>query len=544
MNDIMSNSQEYLGESSNIIGSTQNSNLEDELTPFFCSPTMKKMLEVMVIRTFNHVLKPTLEKSIRNVVKHELELAEKKFLFAKGNSEKDIQAPKPRNLKLKFLTKVSVPVLTGVAIKGEGGNTIQVALIDGNTGEIVDSGPEASAKVEIVVLKGEFGGDNEGNWTAEEFCSNVVREREGKMSLLAETVNVRLYKGIGSIDKIRFTHSSIYMRTRMFRLGARIADTFNSIRVKEARTESFTVKDGRQLYNEKHDPPSLSDGVQRLKNIGRGSKYRLRDENVNTVEDFLILLLKDRERLKCVLNLKPKMLEETIRHAQRCIINEQIYSYIDFEENEGVVFNIVGEVQGLILGLQYLPMHLLSESDKDNAQRLLVSACEHWDHVVPVDNEMSVVQYLSQILPTKNPPNSSRQEVPSTSNNVENFRISDGHCSTSIIPARDCSTSIIPARDASAIGLNDCGSTSISNMEFSNSPIYSPSVQDWIDQCNYRFEDLVFGFDAHQPHDASASKVNVHNRWKMLLTIFRQSSMRRRAAALMDIQPTKKQKVC
>ncbi|KAK4362391.1 hypothetical protein RND71_017632 [Anisodus tanguticus] len=360
------------------------------------------MLEVMVIQTFNRCLMPTLETSIRNVVKHELELVEKMFLFAKGNPEKDIQAPKPRSLKLKFLTKVSVPVLTGVEIKGEGGNSIEVALVDDNTGAIVDSGPEASAKVEIVVLRGEFGDDDGGNWTAEEFCSNVVREREGKKSLLAETGHVRLNKGIGFIDKIRFTHSSIYMRRGMFRLGARIVDSFNSIQVKEARTESFTVKDGRQLYKDKHDPPSLSDGVHRLKNIGRGSKYRLEVENVNTVEDFLIMLLKDRERLKCA-----------------------------------------------------------------NAQRLLVSACEHWNHVVPVDNETSLVQYLSQILLAKNPSNSPNRELPSTSNGFENF----------------------------------------SNLEFSNSPIYSPSIQDWIDQCNYRLEDLVFGFDAHQPHDASASKL-------------------------------------
>lgn len=161
--------------------------------------------------------------------------------------EKDIQPPKPRSLKLKFLTNVSDPVLTGVEIKGEGGNAIELALVDDNTGEIVESGPEASAKVEIVVLRGEFGDDNGGNWTVEEFCGNIVREREGQKSLLAETVHVRLNKGIGSIDKIKFTHSSIYMKMGMFRLGARIVDTFNNIQVKEARTESFTVKDGRQL---------------------------------------------------------------------------------------------------------------------------------------------------------------------------------------------------------------------------------------------------------------------------------------------------------
>lgn len=58
------------------------------------------------------------------------------------------------------------------------------------------------------------------------------------------------------------------------------------------------------------------------------------------------------------------MLDETINQARRCIINERIFSYIDLQEKEGVVFNIVGEVKGLILGVQYLPMHLLSESDK------------------------------------------------------------------------------------------------------------------------------------------------------------------------------------
>lgn len=293
MNDIMSNSQE-LG--------TQNSNSEDELLPFFSSPTMKKLLEVMVIQTFDRILKPKLENLIRNVVKHELELAEKKFLTAKGNTEKGIHAPKPRSLKLKFLTKVSDPVLTGVEIKGGGGKYIEVALVDDNTGEIVESGPEASAKVEVVVLKGEFGDDDGGNWTAEEFCRNIVSEREGNKSLLAETVHVRLDKGVGSIDKVRFTHSSIYMRTGMFRIGARIGDTFNNVQVKEARTESFTVKDGRQQYYEKHDPPSLSDGVHRLINVGRGSKKNLRIENVNTVEDFLILLLKDHDRLRCVIS--------------------------------------------------------------------------------------------------------------------------------------------------------------------------------------------------------------------------------------------------
>jgi len=148
------------------------------------------------------------------------------------------------------------------------------------------------------------------------------------------------------------------------------------------------------------------------------------------------------------------------------------------------------------------------------------------------------MQSPSQILPTTNPLNSPSREVPSTSNGIENFRTSDGHCSTSF---QHNVSSVIPARIASEISQNDPDYASISNMEFSNSPIYSPSFQHfWIDPCN--LEDLIL-LNAHQPYDASTSKVNVHNRWKMLLKIFRQSSMRRRAAALTDIQPLKKHRV-
>ena len=55
-----------------------------------------------------------------------------------------------------------------------------MALIDSFTDEVVQYNPESSAKVEIVVLEGDFDGD-EGN--------NIVREREGKKSLLTGDVS-------------------------------------------------------------------------------------------------------------------------------------------------------------------------------------------------------------------------------------------------------------------------------------------------------------------------------------------------------------------
>lgn len=147
--------------------------------------------------------------------------------------------------------------------------------------------------------------------------------------------------------------------------------------------------------------------------------------------------------------------------------------------------------------------------------------------MVPVDDETSLVQYLSQI--SLNPLNSPSREVPSTNNAVENLRISDGHCHT--------------YRVASAVSLNGCGSTSISNLEFPNSPIYSPSFQDiLINDFNFGCEDFVFESDAHQPHDSSASMVKAQRRWRLLFGVLILLCARRRAAAL-DIQVLKKRKI-
>ena len=74
-----------------------------------------------------------------------------------------------RSLQLKFVNNLSLPVFTGARIEGEDCSNIQVALIDAITGQTVISGPESLAKVEIVVLEGDFDGDENDNWIVEEF---------------------------------------------------------------------------------------------------------------------------------------------------------------------------------------------------------------------------------------------------------------------------------------------------------------------------------------------------------------------------------------
>lgn len=122
---------------------------------------------------------------------------------------------------------------------------LQVALVDCFTGQIVKSGPESSAKVEIVVLEGDFDSEEGDNWTVEEFKNNIVREREGKKPLLTGDPVLNLKDGEGSAGDISFTDNSSWTRSRRFRLGARLVDNFDGTRVKEAKTESFIVRDHR-----------------------------------------------------------------------------------------------------------------------------------------------------------------------------------------------------------------------------------------------------------------------------------------------------------
>ncbi|RRT61889.1 hypothetical protein B296_00016244 [Ensete ventricosum] len=145
-----------------------------------------------------------------------------------------------------FNNKLSLPIFTGSRIEGEDTSAIFVALVDALTGQVVTTGPESSLKVEIVVLEGDFEFGEDGNWTFDEFKNNIVREREGKRTLLTGDVFIDLNEGIGILGELSFTDNSSWTRSRKFRLGARVPDGHcNGIRVREAKTEPFMVKDHR-----------------------------------------------------------------------------------------------------------------------------------------------------------------------------------------------------------------------------------------------------------------------------------------------------------
>ncbi|XP_027125449.1 calmodulin-binding protein 60 A-like [Coffea arabica] len=283
-----------------------------------------------------------------------LEVAVEKLLVScRSNIEKTIQDTKQRCMKLKFNSNISVPFLTGEQIKGEGGNNLQLSLIDNCTGAIVDFGREASAQVEIVALEGDLDDDDEGDaWTAEEFQSKIARDREGKRSVLAGKLQLKLNKGTVSLSDVKFRSSQRY-NGGIFKLGACVVDTFDGGQVIEAKTKSFQVNDYRKKYNQKHHPPSASDEVWRLENIGKGGPIhdRLKGANVNHVKDFQTRLSEDPEELKCLVGLPAKKWEATVNHAQACIPDNMVgqvpppayacnVSVASGDEDEGVSFDV------------------------------------------------------------------------------------------------------------------------------------------------------------------------------------------------------------
>ncbi|GFZ12056.1 calmodulin binding protein-like protein [Actinidia rufa] len=324
-------------------------------------------------------------------------------VFVLRNCGKEMHSSESRSLQLQFLPKISLPVFTGTRIEGEDCNSLKVALVDVLTGEVVYSGPESLAKVEIVVLEGDFDGDEGGNWTLDEFKNNIVREREGKKPLLTGDAFLNLKDGIGLVGEISFTDNSSWTRSRKFRLGARVVDNFDGIRIREATTESFIVRDHRGELYKKHHPPSLPDEVWRLEKIGKDGAFhkRLSREKVYTVKDFLTLLFIDPTGLRNILGagMSAKMWEVTVDHARTCVLDSRRFFYCPpgSQQKTGVVFTVVGQTE---------------------AQNLVIAAFKQWKDVLPFDDEASFWDCSSRLFNNDVYTNSATGE---TSDGCKNF---------------------------------------------------------------------------------------------------------------------------
>ncbi|KAL7139060.1 hypothetical protein ABFS83_09G025400 [Erythranthe nasuta] len=359
---------------------------------------VKKEIEVMVIRTVHQVIGPIVEDLIRKVLKEEIQLAvEKAMLSTNGvrNSSNET------SLQLKILDKVAGPVLTGKSIMGNEGTPIRVALVDKTTGEVIKSGPGCSAKVEILVL--DSSGDNNehrDNWSIEDFNNKIIREGDKTKPHFARSNYVYLEEGVAVLRDVKLGHDSSWMKSCECRLGLRIAESFRGVKVEEARSSSFMVLDSRSKLYGNHYPPSLSDEVWRLENIGKdGTRCnQLYNNKILKVKDFLFLHSINPQRLQEILGVGDKTWKSTVDHARTCILDDgSIYVYYPSEFKTGVAFDAVGGLKGAIHDSHYVPITDLSTDEKDCARSLLLVAFENGKDIISFPDETSLQhQYPSK----------------------------------------------------------------------------------------------------------------------------------------------------
>nr|XP_048331999.1 calmodulin-binding protein 60 B-like isoform X1 [Ziziphus jujuba var. spinosa] len=371
---------------------------EDEQQPERKRPALASVIvEALKVDSLQKICS-SLEPILRRVVSEEVERALAKLGPAKLNgsfrsSPKQIEGPDGRNLQLLFRSRLSLPLFTGGKVEGEQGAAIHIVLVDANTGHVLTFGPEASVKLDVVVLEGDFNNDEDEGWTQEEFESHVVKEREGKRPLLTGELQVTLKEGVGTLGDITFTDNSSWIRSRKFRLGLKVASGFcEGVRIREAKTEAFTVKDHRGELYKKHYPPALNDEVWRLEKIGKDGSFhkRLNNAGIVTVEDFLRLVVRDLQKLRTILGsgMSNKMWDALLEHAKTCALSGKLYVYYPEDtRNVGVVFNNIYELSGLIAGEQYYSADSLSDSQKIYVDALVKKAYDNWNQVIEYDGK-------------------------------------------------------------------------------------------------------------------------------------------------------------
>lgn len=339
----------------------------------------------------------SMEPLLRRIVSEEIERALSKLGPAKvaGRSlSPRIQFPEGKNLHLQFRTKMPPHLFTGGKVEGEKGAAIHVVLLDVNTGSVVQAGLESIAKLNVVVLEGDFNEEDDDNWTKEHFENHEVKEREGKRPLLTGDLHVILKEGIGTLGDLTFTDNSSWIRSRKFRLAVKVAPgCCEEIRVREGRTEAFAVKDHRGELYKKHYPPALHDEVWRLDRIAKDGALhkKLMKAEIVTVEHFLRLFVREPQRLRSILGsgMSNRMWENTVEHAKTCVLDGKLYVYCtDATQSTGVVFNHIYELKGLIADGQILPLESLTHNQKISVDSLVKRAYENWNHVVEYDGKV------------------------------------------------------------------------------------------------------------------------------------------------------------
>lgn len=296
---------------------------------------------------------------------------------------------------LRFLDGLKTPIYTEKNIKSESNSGIRIGIFDGDI--MIREGPLSRAKVEMLVLRGDFCNDGRESWTEEEFNSHIAQGRHGQGFVLGGDCSVWLNNGEASFSgAIRFKEGSSRTRSRMFIVAARVCiDGKTTDRVREAVMMPVTVLDRRNEANEKRHPPELEDEVYRLEEISKDGTYhkRLKDAHILTVQDFLKALNKDATKLhKEVLRMKKlnNSWEKMVKHARECslIDSHELIAYRNDAANVVLFFNCVYDLVGAEFAGDYVAQNNFDAAKKAQANKLKELARDELDSA-PFDYVMN-----------------------------------------------------------------------------------------------------------------------------------------------------------
>lgn len=340
-------------------------------------------------------LRRVVQEEVHNVLIRHIDSANRLPLQLKTNSKR---------YKLQFQGNLPQTLFTGNRVEAENKQPLRIFLTDAASNQPITSGPLSSMKVELLVLDGDFNADERLEHTEKEFSESIVFEREGKRPLLSGEVIIVLEKGVASVRDISFTDNSSWIRSRKFRLGARMSRA-SSIeeRVQEAVSNPFLVKDHRGEVYKKHHPPALADDVWRLEKIGKDGVFhkKLADYGIHTVQDFLRNLVMDQYGLRGLLGsgMSNKMWESTVEHARECVLDDKLYSYCS---GHGIIllFNCIHEIIGVVVGSHCFSLNALNETQKALVVKLQQDAYKFPNRIV----EFKVQSQSAEQSPTAQAP--------------------------------------------------------------------------------------------------------------------------------------------
>ncbi|KAG8048900.1 hypothetical protein GUJ93_ZPchr0009g1082 [Zizania palustris] len=335
---------------------------------------------------------PFFGKMVQRVVSEEVEKAD----FRRFSAPEHAPAPAPPRLlvswnqqrpryQLMFLNDLK-PVYTMLKLEAKDGQALKVAIferLENNQMDIVKFGHLSSAKVEVVVLHGNFNAKNEEHWTPEDFTKHIVCGREKSAELLTGNLTLKLNGGEASLESAIFTDNSSFTSTKKFRLGLRLVNDSGD-RVLEGVTEPFRVKERRVEGFEKHYPPKLEDEVWRLEKIGRNGAYHkaLSNSGINTVQKFLQdYVMNEKKLIQTFSKMSQAAWKAIISHAMTCEVSNNLCLYEVKGINIGLFFDAIYQLVGVRLGGSYKPIDDLSQTEKNEVDAMKQVAYENMSGV-------------------------------------------------------------------------------------------------------------------------------------------------------------------